>query len=359
MVIKFIKMKLNMKMHKIYSVLMSGLMLAAVFSCENGDRSFPDYEGGTSVYFAYQYPVRTVVLGNDPDVNNWRDQQHKVAIYSTMGGSYGGRDITLDIAIDNVLCDNLTFEDGSPVMAMPESYYKLLGNQIKYNGALQGFVEVQLNDAFFEDEKALSNNYVIPVVIKNQVGADRILTGTPLVEGDQPARTNSAYWNVQPKDFVLYCVKYINPWDAYYVRWGKDEITENDKTTIVNRREDNVAKDEICKITTRSLTTAVFPVSTTMNSGETKTCELLLTFNGDNCTITTETPGISVSGTGKFIEDGIEKPWADPNDKTTDVIKLNYTINFGGRTVKTEDTLILQTRGTNKLELFTPKYNAN
>ena len=108
----------------------------------------------------------------------------------------------VDIAVDNTLCDNLTFEDGSPVLPMPENYYQLGGNQIKYNGDHWGFVEVQLTDAFFADEKALSNNYVIPVVMKSQTGADRILTGTPLIEGDQPVRTNSAYWSVKPMDFM-------------------------------------------------------------------------------------------------------------------------------------------------------------
>jgi len=34
-------------------------------SCENQDNEFPDYEGGTSVYFATQYPVRTLVMGED------------------------------------------------------------------------------------------------------------------------------------------------------------------------------------------------------------------------------------------------------------------------------------------------------
>ena len=86
----------------------------------------------------------------------------------------------------------------------------MLGNQIKFGGDMWGYVEVQLKDAFFEDEKALSNNYVIPVVMKGQKGADRIITGEPLIDGDQPARTNSAYWSVLPKDYVLYCVKYIN-----------------------------------------------------------------------------------------------------------------------------------------------------
>lgn len=67
--------------------------------------------------------------------------------------------------------------------------------------------------------------------MKGQTGADRILTGTPLIENDKPARTNSDYWSVLPMDYVLYCVKYMNPWHASYLRRGVDKITENGEVT--------------------------------------------------------------------------------------------------------------------------------
>ena len=44
------------------------------------------------------------------------------------------RDITIDIAVDNTLCDNLFFEDGTPVLPMPSTYYTLAGDKISYNG---------------------------------------------------------------------------------------------------------------------------------------------------------------------------------------------------------------------------------
>ena len=225
-----------------------------------------------------------------------------------MGGAYGGRDITIDIAVDNTLCDNLFFEDGTPVLPMPSTYYTLAGDKISYNGEHWGNVEVQLTDAFFADEKALGCNYVIPVVMKGQTGADRILTGTPLIEGDKPVRTNSDYWSVLPKDYVLYCVKYMNPWHASYLRRGIDKITENGTVTTSERHAQSVEKDEVCGITTRSLNTAVFPISTTSTNGTTVNCDLLLTFNDDNeCTITSGTTGVSATGSGKFVEDGEKK----------------------------------------------------
>ena len=240
---------------------------------------------------------------------------------------------------------------------MPSTYYTLAGDKIKYNGEHWGNVEVQLTDAFFADEKALSNNYVIPVVMKKQTGADRILTGTPLIEGDAPARPNSDYWSVLPQDYVLYCVKYMNPWQASYLRRGTDQITENGSVTTVVRHAETIEKDEVCSLDTRSLTTSVFTVNTESTDGTTLACDLLLTFNdAGECSITTETSGMTASGTGKYVVDGEKKAWGN---KDRDALYLDYTVDFGIRKCATKDTLVMQTRGTNKIETFVPKYRAN
>ena len=200
--------KMNMKK--------TGLALCFAFgalcmtSCYNSEREFPDYEGGTTAYFAYQNPVRTLVLGNDI-YDNSLDNAHKCQIWATMGGAYGGRDAVADIAVDESLCNNLYFTDeggnaAEPVRPLPTSYYQLASNSIPYNGDARGYVEVQFTDAFFNDEKAMENTYVIPLVMKSVTGIDHILTGTPR-EGLTPARTNTEDWEVLAKDYVLYCVK--------------------------------------------------------------------------------------------------------------------------------------------------------
>ena len=346
-----------MKKNKLFLAIVSlGMMGGLLSSCHNEKNEFEDFEGGTSVYFAYQYPVRTIVLGNDPVVDNSLDNQHKCAIYATMGGAYSGKNITLDIRVANELCDNLYYEDGSPVLAMPSSHYTLASNKIDYKGDLWGYVEVQLNDAYFADAKSLNGDYVIPVVIEKQQGASYILSGTPIVDGSTPARTDAGAWDVQPKDFVLYRVKYINPWDASYLRHGEDKITENGTTTTAVRRGASVEKDEIVKVSTRDITTAVFPVSTTAADGSNVTCDLLLKFDGDNCTISSGTAGMTASGSGKFVKDGEKKSWGN---KDRDAIYLEYTVDFGIKQYATVDTLVLQTRGTNKLVTFNPVYNAD
>lgn len=43
---------MEMKLYKLLSTMALGGLTFAFASCENADKSFPDYEGGTSVYFA-------------------------------------------------------------------------------------------------------------------------------------------------------------------------------------------------------------------------------------------------------------------------------------------------------------------
>ena len=51
------------KLFKLLSILVMGGLVTIISSCKNGDISFPDYEGGVTVYFPYQYPVRTIMWG--------------------------------------------------------------------------------------------------------------------------------------------------------------------------------------------------------------------------------------------------------------------------------------------------------
>ena len=401
-----------MKLKKyIYGVVLGALALNCA-SCYNADHEFPDFEGGTTAYFAYQFPVRTLVLGNDI-YDNSLDQAHKCRIWSTMGGAYGGRDAVVEIGVADSLCDNLWFvDDGGnpsiPVRPMPSNYYRLLADNIPYNGDARGYVEVQFTDDFFSDSAAIQNTYVIPLLMKSVRGIDRILTGSPR-EGLTPARTNTEDWDVLAKDYVLYCVKYMNPWQGKYIRRGVDNVTENDVTTTVVRKDFSLVNsdlehykenpvnqnDEICGITTKNMTQAIFPVSINIGkdaSGDARPsqiCNLILTFDGDQCTITTEDADATSFGSGEFIVKGTEKPeykdyqWGSINGEPVqrDILRLAYNVNFpkgrvigkkevvqNGKKVEvdwvlendvqisTADTLVVQTRESNKKEFYSPKY---
>jgi len=383
-----------------------GALALTYSSCYNAEQEFPDFEGGTTAYFAYQNPVRTLILGNDI-YDNTLDNAHKCQIWATMGGAYGGRDAYVDIAVDESLCNNLYFVDAGgnpadPVLPMPAEYYKLASNVIPYNGDPRGYVEVQFTDAFFNDAKSINNTYVIPLVMKGVRGIDHILTGTPR-PGLTPSRTNTEDWDVLAKDYVLYCVKYMNPWQGKYIRRGVDNVTENDATTTFVRKDFSLVNsdldhytenpvnqnDEVCGITTKNMSQAIFPVTfKRANDAQGKarasiSCNLILTFNGNQCTISTDDVDVTSSGSGEFITKGTERPeykeyqWGSNNGVPVqrDILRLSYDVTFkkgkvigydeqkkqdilleNDIVVSTSDTLVVQTRESNKKEFFATKY---
>ena len=401
-----------MKLKKyIYGVAL-GTVSLMMTSCYNADNDFPDYEGGTTAYFAFQFPVRTLVLGNDI-YDNTLDNAHKCRIWATMGGAYGGRDASVDVAVVDSLCNNLWFTDAggnasTPVLPLPSTHYQLLGSSIPYNGDSRGYIEVQFTDAFFNDPKAIENTYVIPLLMTSATGFDHILTGTPR-DGLTPTRANTEAWDVLAKDYVLYLVKYMNPWQGKYIRRGVDKVTEKGVPTEVVRKDFSLVNtdlehykenpvnqnDEICGITTKNMTQAIFRLSINIGkdaSGDARpsqNCTLILTFNGDQCTISSDDVEVPSDGSGEFIVKGTEKPeykdyqWGSNNGQPVqrDILRLSYNVTFkkgrviGTKKVKkngkeeeipwilendveisTNDTLVVQTRESNQKVFFSPKY---
>ena len=371
-----------MKLKKYIYGAVLGAMSLAFASCYNSEHEFPDFEGGTTAYFAYQFPIRTLILGNDI-YDNTLDNNHKCRIWATMGGAYHGRNGYVNIVVDESLCDNLWFVDdgGNPsvlVAPMPSDYYELLSNTIPYNGDTRGYVEVQFTDKFFQDPQAIGNTYVIPLLMTSASGIDHILTGTPR-EGLTPSRTNTEDWDILAKDYVLYCVKYVNPWTGKYIRRGVDNVTENGSTTQIIRKDFSLintdlehytenpvnANDEVCGISTKNMTQAIFPVSFN-TSGASISCNLILTFNGNQCTISTDDENVTATGSGEYIVKGTELPqykdyqWGSNNGQPVqrDILRLAYDVNFEDKNIQvsTADTLVVQTRESNKKEFFSPKY---
>lgn len=338
-------------MKKIFIItLLTALVTGLFTSCENGDWEFPDYEY-SAVYFAYQSPVRTIVLGEDV-FDTSLDNEYKCQIMATMGGVYNNdKDVEIGIRVDNSIVNDLVFDaTQEDIIAMPSNYYSLSSDKIIIEkGSILGGVTVQLTDAFFNDPNSLVNTYVIPVVMTGVVNADTILSGTPMV--DSPRRGVSSDWDVQPKDYVLYAVKYINPYDANYLRRGVDVISGGQSGTN-NRRAQYVEHDEVIDdIATRSLNTIAWEHQTRDMENIPRNSVMLLTFNDQgDCTVSSDTDGIAATGSGKFVPKGDKNSWGEQD---RDVLYLDYTVNYGDIQVSTKDTLVVRDRGV-KAEWFTP-----
>lgn len=322
-------------------------------SCENEDWEFPDFDYQT-VYFAHQYPVRTITLGEDI-FDTSLDNEWKFEIMATTGGVYENEnDIIIDVTVDNNLVDGLAFSNGGDILAMPSNYYNLASDNIVIpRGSIVGGVEVQLTEAFFADSLSIDRNYVIPMRMTNVQQADSILVGEPIaVDG---RRTVASDWAIQPKDFVLYAVKYINPLHGYYLRRGEDVIvgkngnTELDQTIV--RSEEFVVDDEVVMLNTQSLNEVLFPITFTASDETNIDVPLILNFDDEgNITVGTDSDDYIVTGSGEFVKDGEVNSWGNQD---RDAIYLNYEVELENFHVSSTDTLVLRNRGV-EMELFTP-----
>lgn len=298
------------------SFIVSSIFVAALgmlTSCENGDQEFGDYAFQT-VYFAEQKPVRTITLGDDVYSTDL-DNKHRFQVLCTLGGiEKNKQNRSVTVAVDNSLCDGVTFGNGEAVTPLPANYYEIQSNTVTIPaGDIWGRVEVKLTDAYFADPDAAKLTYVLPLRIVN--ASDSILDGM---------------------DYVLYAVKYKNKYTGCWLSHGTDKINLNGTQTTVTRGDEYREHDELRYLTTKSLTSSIYEVSTKVtrkvknSEGQvvdevlTLTCPILLEFDkSENCTVFSN--AYTVTGSGKWEYQGAKKAWGD---KDRDQITLNYKIHF-------------------------------
>jgi len=319
-------------MNTIYKFLLTISVIAIIPACSNFDIDHDDYIY-TAGYFPYQYPVRTLVLG-DYIYDNANDNAHKFVISVAMGGVYENKkNREFKVTVDESLCDNLVFSTGgAPVKPLPKNYYTLSSPEkiVIPSGKVNGGIEVQLSDAFFSDPLAIATTYVVPMRIISSSDVDTILDS---------------------KDFTLFAVKYINEYHGTYYHYGTSSVKDPSGANVENTNY-NTEKYVENNPTAKLVTTGHYQVSISVNFESkiiTGSLSMLLNFSGNNCTITApEGASYAVSGSGEFKSKAYN--WGN---KERDGIVLNYTVTNDKGSYTAADVLVARDRGV-VMEVFTP-----
>jgi hypothetical protein len=312
-------------------------------SCSNGEWEFDDYPTQVA-YFPYQSPVRPLLLGKYDQGYNENDNNHRFSIGVTMSGVYeNNEERKVHYMYDESLLDTV-----ANVLPLPQDYYTIeTPSPVTIpSGSTKGYIEIQLQEAFFEDTLSFSprntTNWVIPLLITDVENLDGTIRGESLFQN--PVRVIADDWEVVPKDYTLFGIKFFNKYHADYLRRGVD--TRNDGTNSYESvyREEFVVEDEVVSVVTsgyRKVRLDHLILRGDLGSPGSFTKELIFD-EQDNCIVT----GIGdnpyfITGNGKFVENGDEF-----GGKKRDVIYLDYayadTANNETHTVK--DTLVVRDR---------------
>lgn len=332
-------------------ILITIALFSGLIACKNQIAEFPDF-GYTAGYFPYQYPVRTLVLG-DYIYDNTNDNNHKFLISAAMGGVYSNtKDRLFEIEVANSLCKNALFASTKDtIRLMPTSYYTLSSTSklIIPAGKVNGNIEVQLSNAFFDDTLAIKLNYVIPIRIIKSADLDSILQGKSTKINPDPRIDNQ--WNIVPRNFTMFAVNFINPYHGSYLHRGIS-VVKNASSTVLETniyRTQYIENNEIWSLVTTGknrvtvqgiMRSASIPGALKMN----------LTFANDgNCTITQAAGStFTITGNGKFVS-GSEN-WGN---KKRDAIYVNYKLTSGSNTYSATDTLVVRDRAV-IMQLYQP-----
>jgi hypothetical protein len=369
----------------------------SLMACENQENEFDDF-GSTSVYFPFQMPVRTLIQGKYDLGFNENDNNGRFEIGVTMTGVYNNnknRRVHFELAPELIDATALGL-DTVNVKVLPASYYTIEQESPVTipSGSIKGRIPVQLSDAFFDDPQSFAEfgevHYVIPLRITDYEELDSLLVGVPAEGVTNPIKIKADDWQTQPKDYTLFGIKFMNKYQGIYLRRGEDEAvgstesvtvfangnpTETESDNIEGStvyRSEFVVGDELLPLSTAGRNEVVTTINIRRPGIPTNsTLSLQLSFNdNEEITVTNADPGstVTVTGSGKFVEDGDE--WGG---ESRDVIYLDYQYRelevevteerFFGRLISTttstfdllhtvKDTLVIRDRDV-KFEEFT------
>ena len=323
-------------------------LILSLTGCENQEREWPNFDYNT-IYFPEQYPLRTIILGHDR-VDNTSDKNHIFHVGVSIGGlAKNDRSWEIGYVVDNALADSLVV-NGDTIMALPSSYYEILSSPTIVtipSGSMEGLIEVKLTDAFFADSASLTRKYALGIRITDKGDADSVLSGKVKNAELGADLRKDTDWDVQPKNFTVFMVNYINEYHGnYFVRGAEKWVNEAGHDTSVVYRE-RFLHDNIIRSVKGIYSNASYYEGLGISSGGKN--RFVFTVSGSNINITPAADGYTVNGNGTFYDE------TTPQAETLAGMKyptMYFQYNFADtlassfvRNVTVNDTLVRISRG--------------
>ena len=333
------------------------LLIVGFSSCQNDLNGFSDYLY-TTTYFPFQYPVRTLVLGETSYYDNSNDINHRFEINASMGGVYNNtKNRNVGFEVDPTLADGLYSVSGTDTVKLqmlPSNYYNAItANNITIpSGSFNGGITIQLTDAFFADPLSYTKKYVLPLRILT-AQTDSILKGKQQVSAlpsiipsvaskwgiDPRVGTN---WVTKPKNFTIFAVNYINKYHGYYLKRGTETDENVTPNALKNYGWENTYIEKttyIPMLSTRALNQILYADMCAVSKLSFRS---ILTVDGNNnVTVSSELPttSVQVNGTGTFTTD--KEQWGG---KKRIAFYLNYRVTNAttSKSYSVKDTLVIR-----------------
>lgn len=353
----------------IFKIIVNVLIVLFVTACSNDSFTSDNFDY-TASYFGWQYPVRTLVLGGSDYYDTSNDLKHQFEIKASLAGvSVNSKDRNVIVEIDPSLVDSLAFNNGTSnvrLQMLPSNYYEPLSTttMVIPAGSFNGGILIKLTEAFFNDPLAASTKYVLPIRIKS-ADTDSIIKGKYFPTSDISLISSIASkwkydpriasnWEVQPKNFTIYAIKYVNKFNGYYLKRG----TEKETTIGVSSTEKGYGWEKkyieyttfIPKLSTVSLSKILYADKLALTSAV--KFSAIIDVASDNSVTISKDPSstTSVSGTGQFTV-GIEE-WGG---KKRNAFYLSYTVSdpSTNKTYAVKDTLVIRDNAV-AVETYSP-----
>ena len=307
---------------------MAFLLMIALSSCEKYEDYINDFDY-TTVYFAYQNPVRTVFSNN-----------LKIKIGVVMGGRRENKsNETVSYRIAPELLTDVAVMGANTFTLLPADYYTLAnaGELTIPKGEMLGEAELVLNrDKFLADPLATTKTYALPLLITG-TSLDSILTG-------------SVDKGIARKDYTIIVIKYISQYSGIYYHRGQRSKYDSGGSLIdvvryvTEDQEDEYIQNLVWNMTTIDATTLKADGIGENYSSDTKKYAFNMMIANDQT--------VSLSGNATSLIPNITDLGNSRYDKEKKSFYLNYQyIDTNNMKYVMKDTLIFRNDGL-KLELW-------